>query len=262
MTVSRATLHNEEDLARKDIREGDQVVIMRAGRRDPAGRVPDHPAPHGQGETVRATAEVPGVRHADRQAGGRGLDPLPEPQGLPRPDRAGAQALRLPRGDGHRGIRREVRDQVLRAGPRARAAGPLRAHGRASSSSSRASSAGRPRTWSPRSSARRTSRSTECCTRSGSRASAPSTRVRSPRISGRWTGCWPPRKEEIEEVEGIGPDARRRRSARRWRAAQPAADRGPARARAEHGGGRAGRPGRRPAARGQDVRADGHARRA
>jgi DNA ligase (NAD+) len=31
VTVERATLHNEEDLARKDIREGDQVVVMRAG---------------------------------------------------------------------------------------------------------------------------------------------------------------------------------------------------------------------------------------
>ena len=31
VTVSKATLHNEEDVARKDIREGDQVVIMRAG---------------------------------------------------------------------------------------------------------------------------------------------------------------------------------------------------------------------------------------
>ena len=31
VTVSKATLHNEEDLARKDIREGDEVVVMRAG---------------------------------------------------------------------------------------------------------------------------------------------------------------------------------------------------------------------------------------
>jgi DNA ligase (NAD+) len=31
VTVGKATLHNEEDIARKDIREGDQVVIMRAG---------------------------------------------------------------------------------------------------------------------------------------------------------------------------------------------------------------------------------------
>jgi len=31
VTVTTATLHNEEDLARKDVREGDEVVVMRAG---------------------------------------------------------------------------------------------------------------------------------------------------------------------------------------------------------------------------------------
>src|SRR6476469_6527899 len=31
VTVKMATLHNEEDLARKDIREGDEVIVLRAG---------------------------------------------------------------------------------------------------------------------------------------------------------------------------------------------------------------------------------------
>ena len=31
VTVSRATLHNEEDINRKDIREGDIVIVQRAG---------------------------------------------------------------------------------------------------------------------------------------------------------------------------------------------------------------------------------------
>ena len=31
VTISRATLHNEEDINRKDIREGDDVIVQRAG---------------------------------------------------------------------------------------------------------------------------------------------------------------------------------------------------------------------------------------
>ena len=31
VTIKLATLHNEEDLARKDIREGEEVIVLRAG---------------------------------------------------------------------------------------------------------------------------------------------------------------------------------------------------------------------------------------
>ena len=31
VTVKLATLHNEEDLKRKDVRDGDEVIVMRAG---------------------------------------------------------------------------------------------------------------------------------------------------------------------------------------------------------------------------------------
>ena len=31
VTIKLATFHNEEDLARKDIREGEEVIVLRAG---------------------------------------------------------------------------------------------------------------------------------------------------------------------------------------------------------------------------------------
>jgi DNA ligase (NAD+) len=72
VTVSKATLHNEEDLARKDIREGDQVVVMRAGevipqvvspvtqRRDGSERpyVPPARCPMCNTKTVKPEGEV------------------------------------------------------------------------------------------------------------------------------------------------------------------------------------------------------------
>ena len=72
VTVKLATLHNEEDLARKDLRVGDEVIVMRAG--DVIPQVVS-PAPHvverkDRGPAAEAARAVPGLRHADGQARG------------------------------------------------------------------------------------------------------------------------------------------------------------------------------------------------
>ena len=80
VTVSLATLHNEEDINRKDIREGDTVIVQRAGRRDPAGRraAPERTA-SGAVEPWRMPARCPVCGTPVVQARGRGHAPLPEP---------------------------------------------------------------------------------------------------------------------------------------------------------------------------------------
>ncbi len=56
VTVKLATLHNEEDLARKDIRPGDEVIVLRAG--DVIPQVLS-PAPHAVERTDRAAPPSP-----------------------------------------------------------------------------------------------------------------------------------------------------------------------------------------------------------
>ncbi|HEX7255702.1 MAG TPA: NAD-dependent DNA ligase LigA [Gaiellaceae bacterium] len=88
VTVSRATLHNEEDINRKDIREGDDVIVQRAGDVipqivGPAGehrkgtkrfRMPTH-CPLCGAEVVRPEGEVM-HRCPNRACPSRGLETL------------------------------------------------------------------------------------------------------------------------------------------------------------------------------------------
>ncbi|WP_205697021.1 NAD-dependent DNA ligase LigA [Conexibacter sp. SYSU D00693] len=59
VTVKLATLHNEEDLARKDLREGDDVIVLRAG--DVIPQVLS-PAPHAAEREGRADPPRPPAR--------------------------------------------------------------------------------------------------------------------------------------------------------------------------------------------------------
>jgi DNA ligase (NAD+) len=59
VTVKMATLHNEEDLARKDVREGDDVIVLRAG--DVIPQVVS-PAPDAVGRKGRARRPKPPAR--------------------------------------------------------------------------------------------------------------------------------------------------------------------------------------------------------
>ena len=119
VTVGMATLHNEEDIHRKDIREGDVVIVQRAGDVIPQVVGPLTDLRTGAETIFHMPSACPVLWHAGGAGGGGGGRSLPQSRLSGQADR-GSQALRQPRRHGHRGRRREVRGAVVRAGARAR----------------------------------------------------------------------------------------------------------------------------------------------
>ena len=114
VTVKLATLHNEEDLKRKDVREGDEVIVTRAG--DVIPRVVS-PTPRRRSARAAGAAEPP----AECPACGT---PTVKPEGgvwTICPNRTGARARcsrrssTSSRGDGHRRAGRGERAPVAAA---------------------------------------------------------------------------------------------------------------------------------------------------
>ena len=170
--VGMATLHNEDDVARKDVRPKDTVIVRRAGDVIPEVVGPVLAKRPPRTRRWKFPNAVPGVRRAARAPRGRGQPPLRQRR-LPGAARAAARALGRPRRDGHRGPRRGAGAPVRRG--RACSKTPPTSTRSPSSSSCRstASASGRRSCSSTRSRRRSSGRCGACSSGSASTTSGP-----------------------------------------------------------------------------------------
>ena len=103
-TVKLASLHNEDDILRRDIRVGDTVIVQRAGEVIPQVLGPVASLRTGEERVFQMPTECPICRDNRRPPRGRGHAPLPQPP-LPRPVLRGPEALRFSGSHGHGGRR-------------------------------------------------------------------------------------------------------------------------------------------------------------